>query len=262
MESLSENKGKITICRNCGAHCSSNYCPDCGQSVLEKRLENKSFLIGILSGISRINKGFLYTAGQLLVHPWKVVRDYIQCRRIRYVAPISMLILVCFISAFLGALISVDSHPTVSDAGMNHISTFQAVILYFGNIILNNALIQNLTIYIPALLAIPIVYRSHGAMRFNMAEYLTAMIYIACSFLLFDIITLPLSMLSDNLYSLVGLGYSLVVCSMCTFKAFPLSSKKARIGHFLLYILVVSLIYLLFLVILGVSIGLGHDAIR
>lgn len=244
-------------CKNCGCACSSNFCPDCGQSVAEKRIDNKSFFIGIISGLSRINKGFLFTAWNLLIHPWSVIRDYIQCRRIRYVAPISMLILVCFMNAFIGALISSETHPEISDMSGGNVSLYYRIILYSGYFLLNNALAQNLTVYLPALLAIPIVYGKVGAGRYNMAEYLTAMIYMASSFIIFNIVTLPILFISESIYSTLGLCYSISICAISLYFAFPMASKKRRIGYFAIYLSTVSIIYLILLVALGLIIGLG-----
>ena len=120
---------QVMKCKNCGCSCTSNFSPDCGQSVQVERLENKSFFIGVISGLSRINKGFLFTAWNLLIHPWVVIRDYIQCRRIRYVAPISMLIIVCFISAVVGDFFHTGTQSSVSDMSGNDIPLLYKIIL-------------------------------------------------------------------------------------------------------------------------------------
>lgn len=256
-----KDNSKIIECKNCGCSCTSNFCPDCGQAVTVKRIDNKTFFIGIISGLSRINKGFLFTAWNLLIHPWKVIRDYIQCRRVRYVAPISMLIIVCFISAFVGSLVSAETQPAISDISGDNVPLFYRIILSTGYFFMNNALAQNLTIYLPALLAIPIVYSKVGARNYNIAEYLTAMIYMATSFIIFDVITLPISLLSGSTYSALGLCYSILICAMSMYFAFPIDPKKRRIGYFVVYLLSVLIIYLIILVILGIIIGTGKSVI-
>ena len=259
MPTSNENKESDVKCRNCGCSCTSNFCPDCGQSVKEKRLENKTFFIGLLSGLTRINQGFLYTAWQLLIHPWKVIRDYIQCRRIRYVAPISMLIVVCFISAFVSGLMPSEPDGVVEDSGTDHVGLIYKIPLAVTDFIMNSMVIRNLTIYIPALLAIPIVYRKIGARKYNLAEYFAAMIYMTSSMLLFTIILSPLSLISETWYSGLEIGYSLLICSMSMYKAFPVGNLKKRIGYFILYLLVAVLIYLL--IIFGVAIILCFEKV-
>ena len=249
MPTSNEIKESVVKCRNCGCSCTSNFCPDCGQSVKEKRLENKTFFIGLLSGLTRINEGFLYTAWQLLIHPWKVIRDYIQCRRIRYVAPISMLIVVCFISAFVSGLMSSEPAGVVEESATEQVGLIYKMTLAVTDFIMNSMVIRNLTIYIPALLAIPIVYRKIGARKYNLAEYFAAMIYMTSSMILFSIIMSPLSLISESWYSGLEITYSILICSLSMYKAFPVVGMKKRMGYFTLYLIVSVALYLL--IILG-----------
>lgn len=243
-----ENNESIIKCRNCGCFCTSNFCPDCGQSTKEKRLENKTFFIGLLSGLSRINQGFLFTAWQLLIRPWKVIRDYIQCRRVRYVAPISILIVVCFMSAFVSGLMPSDP-GVITDTGSEPDSPILKILLSVTEFIMDSMVVRNLTIYIPALLAIPIVYRKAGSGKYNLAEYFAAMIYMTSSMILFSIIMSPLSLISEAWYSGLEITYSILICSLSMYKAFPVVGMKKRMGYFTLYLIVSVALYLL--IILG-----------
>lgn len=246
----------MTRCKNCGCECTSNYCPECGQSVSEKRLDNKSFFIDMLTGLSRINKGFLYTAWNLLIHPWTVIRDYIQCRRIRYVAPISMLVLVCFMSAFIGTFMPAEEQSAVTGIAGDSSSILYRMLVYAGSFLSKNVLAQNLTIYIPALVAIPIVYGRVGAKKYNIAEYLTAMLYMASAFLLFDIIASPFRLVSETVYSSLSFAYTILICAMSMYFAFPIASGKRRIGYFAVYLLTVLLIYFILFLTIGIIIGM------
>ena len=259
MTNSNENKESVVKCRNCGCSCTSNYCPDCGQSVKEKRLENKTFFIGLLSGLTRINQGFLFTAWNLLIHPWTVIRDYIQCRRVSYVPPVSMLIVVCFISAFVSGLLPSEPDGVVEESATEQVGLIYKMTLAVIDFIMNSMVIRNLTIYIPALLAIPIVYRKIGALKYNLAEYFAAMIYMTSSMLLFTIILSPLSLISETWYSGLEISYSILICSMSMYKAFPVGNLKKRIGYFILYLTVAVLIYLL--IIFGVAILLGFEKV-
>ncbi len=245
MPDSQENNHIVFKCRNCGCDCTSRFCPDCGQSVDEKRLQNKSFFIGLVSGLSRINRGFLFTAWQLLIHPWCVIRDYIQCRRVRYVPPVSMLIIVCFISTFISGLLTSEPDGVVADSAVEHVSLIHHVLLTIADYLTNNMIARNLTVYIPALIAIPVVYWRVGAKKYNVAEYFAAMIYITTSFLIFGIIISPLSLLSEEWCSGLEFCYSIFLCSMSMFKAFPLGSMKKSVGYFMLYLIVSLLIYIL-----------------
>ena len=258
MPGFKKHKKTVVKCRNCGCSCTSNFCPDCGQSVKEKRLENRTFFIGLLSGLSRINQGFLYTSWQLLIHPWKVIRDYIQCRRVKYVAPISMLIVICFISAFVSSLMPSEPDGVIADTGSGPIPTMYKVVLKVTDFLMNSMICRNLTIYIPALVAIPIVYWRVGARKYNLAEYFAAMIYMTSSMLVFGIIISPVSLLSEPCYSCLEIVYSIVICSMSMYKAFPVGSLKKRIGYFALYLVISVLIYLLIIFWIIALLGFGQ----
>lgn len=256
MPNSNENTESVITCSNCGCYCTSRFCPDCGQSVKERRLDNQTFFIGLLLGLLRINQGFLYTALQLLFHPWKVIRDYIQCRRVKYVAPISMLIVVCFISAFVSGLMPSDPDGVVEETGTGRVGLVYKMTLAVTDLIMNNMVVRNLTIYIPTVLAIPIVYWKSGAKKYNIAEYFAAMIYMTSSILLFGILICPLSLLSESWYSGLEIVYSIIICSLSMYKAFPVGPLKKRIGYFALYMIVSFAIYLLiFLVFLIISIS-------
>lgn len=129
------------------------------------------------------------------------------------------------------------------------------IVLVITEFIMNSMIVRNLTIYIPALLAIPIVYSSVGARKYNIAEYFAAMIYMTSSFLLFGIILSPLSVLSENWYSGLEIAYSILICSLAMYKAFPIGLLKNRIGYFVLYLIVTVLLYIL--IMLGVAALLG-----
>ena len=248
MTNSNENKESVVKCRNCGCSCTSRFCPDCGQSVNEKRLENKTFFIGLVSGLTRINQGFLYTAGQLLICPWKVIRDYIQCRRVRYIAPISMLIVVCFISAFVSGFLPSESGGVVEDTLNDNSSVIYKALLAVTDFIMNSMVIRNLTIYIPALVAIPIVYSKLGARKYNLAEYFAAMIYMTSSMILFSIIMTPLSLISETWYSALEITYSILICALSMYKAFPVVGMNKRMGYFTLYLIVSVALYLLIII--------------
>lgn len=261
MSGTQKNNTTVIKCRNCGCSCTSNFCPDCGQPTKVKRLENRTFFIDLLSGLSRINSGFLYTAWRLLTRPWKVIRDYINCRRINYIAPVSMLIVVCFLNAFVAGLMASGSQPMASEMDTASIPLSYRVALSVTHFLMNNMLARNLTIYLPALLSILIVYRRAGAKKYNLAEYIAAMIYMASSFLLFDVIISPLAIISESWYSGLEIVYSLLICSLSMYHAFPLGSIKKRIGYFILYLLVSVVLYLLILLAIAMILGLDKTSV-
>lgn len=116
------------ICKNCGIENDVNakYCSECGQSLSVGRLQPKTFFAEIMSGLLRLNRGMLFTSWNLLIHPWKVIRDYIHGKRISYTPPVNLLILLMFILALLekfgrtmsGIVVKESVPDDVSDASL------------------------------------------------------------------------------------------------------------------------------------------------
>ena len=169
---------KPSICKNCGAECNTAYCGKCGQSMSVSRLETKSFLLDMVSGLLRINRGFLFTAKHLLFHPWKVIREYIKGKRVNYTSPVNMLVILCFLGTLVGGLFFSEPTNTSNVLDVSNGSVWYKIGASIGGFFKNNSIAQNLTIYLPVLLAIPIVYRNKGGRRYTLAEYVVAMIYI------------------------------------------------------------------------------------
>lgn len=174
------NKGKSVTCLNCGEMCRGNYCSHCGQATSTSRLQTRSFMLDTLSGLLRVNRGFFFTAWNLLIHPWAVIRDYAAGRRVRYLAPVAMLLVLCLISVVADSLVpSSDSLSMMLDDRMDRASKggvywFYAALKY----IWTSPVLQNLLFFIPGVILVPVIFRKYGGGRYNAAEYLMAAIYI------------------------------------------------------------------------------------
>lgn len=242
-------------CKNCGSMCNSAYCGACGQSMSVERLNPRQFFMDLLSGLLRINRGFIFTARHLLLHPWKVIRDYIQGRRIVYTPPVNMLVLLCFIGTIITGLFIPERNGNISSFEMPADSSLiYRIGVSIGDFFANSTIAQNLTIYLPTLLAIPLVYRNHGSKKYNIAEYFVAMIYMVCSFMIFRILISPLyTLFPDSDWSVVNLIYIICISGASLYMAFPMSTKKARVKHFIYYLLFVFAIYLIFAIFLGIG---------
>ncbi len=79
----------MDICQNCGAEISANYCPNCGQERITRRLEVKSILHDVTHGIFHWENSILQTFKQLVIQPGKFVQSYIKGKRKSFVKPFS-----------------------------------------------------------------------------------------------------------------------------------------------------------------------------
>ena len=236
---MTKKKKKPGIrCRNCGAICSAKFCPECGQATSVGRLANRTFFADLLSGLLRVNRGFFYTSWNLLIHPWEVIRRYIRGQRVAYTQPLSMLILLCFFSTVLSGFteakiaesapaLDLSAHPSAYRVGYG-----------VAQLLKESPVVQILILYLPALLAVPIVYGRKGARRYNFAELFCARLYMIDTLLLFNLITQPLHyILPEMLTSTIESGYTLFIISFSLYHAFPMHSVKKSIIYFVGYLL-------------------------
>ncbi len=86
-------------CLNCGASVNENYCSRCGQKAEVKRLSWHNLGEEIFHFFTHIEKGFLKTTIQLIIHPGRVCKDYLDGKRKTYQKPVSFLLI--WISLYL-----------------------------------------------------------------------------------------------------------------------------------------------------------------
>ena len=64
-------------CLNCNHHVTGNYCPNCGQSITTKKINNRSIFVDIPFSIVSIDNGFGYSLVNIVKSPVKTAKDYI-----------------------------------------------------------------------------------------------------------------------------------------------------------------------------------------
>lgn len=246
------------ICKNCGIENDVNakYCSECGQSLSVGRLQPKTFFAEIMSGLLRLNRGMLFTSWNLLIHPWKVIRDYIHGKRISYTPPVNLLILLMFILALLekfgltmsGIVVKESVPDDVSDAslwyriGLSVSSMFEGPSAFF-----------EMLLYIPALIAVWLVYRKYGSKKYNVAEYLAAALYMACAIEVCEVLVSFLSLfMPENVTSPISYIYMLVITLVSLYHAFPMKSRKKRVRHYLYFCVMVGAIYFGIMLLFGI----------
>ena len=242
-------------CLNCGTLISEgmNYCHHCGQRVSVKRLTGKSVTISIFSGLTRINKGVLYTCYCLLLRPWRVISNYIKGRRIRYINPIQLLLILTFLTM---AISSLYAQPNVSNISEDY-QLFKDYL--FFNIILNkiikflhdSVVVQYLLIFVPVIPALNIITREHGQPKYNFAELLLASIYMSDAVLILQLIVGPLDTYLPTSSTFLTYGYILIIGTMGIYKTqMRLKRKRLQlISKIILFFLITISIYLLVLII-------------
>lgn len=232
---------ELKKCLRCKYESATSYCPHCGQQMDVPRLSFKNFFVCMATELYLINNVFLYTAANLLVRPWKVIREYIHGRRDDYTSPVGTLVILTFIGSIIAALglpVSDDLTFEVLDS-QDAFGRYLNILLTYLN---ENQVLIELIMPIPALLMMIAVYWKQGARKYNLAEYLTAMIYLEAAIDVFGLLDSPLD--KDLIFAL-EMAYALIICAISGYKAFPCQSHAQRILHYLVFLSVTAISYII-----------------
>ncbi|MDL2142605.1 DUF3667 domain-containing protein [Flavobacterium tructae] len=78
-------------CLNCKTEVNSNFCPDCGQPKVLKRI-NGHYIIHEIEHVLHFERGIFYTIKELITSPGQNIRNYLTENRSRLVKPIIFII--------------------------------------------------------------------------------------------------------------------------------------------------------------------------
>lgn len=92
--------GKIS-CINCNNRYSGNYCPNCGQSSHEGKINAHYFLHDIPHSIFHIDKGFFYTLKSMFTRPGYMIEEYLQGKRVKHFRPFAYVVIMSAICTFI-----------------------------------------------------------------------------------------------------------------------------------------------------------------
>jgi hypothetical protein len=91
-----------TTCLNCGSEIRERYCGSCGQSAHTHRFSlTHIFAHDLVHGVFHVDKGFLYTAREIIIRPGVAVRSYIQGKRVSHYNYFAFIILLVAINHIL-----------------------------------------------------------------------------------------------------------------------------------------------------------------
>lgn len=209
-------------CLNCGTLCSDNFCPHCGQSTKVGRFDGRLFLTTAISNVSRMSATYFTTAYGLLIHPWAVIRGYVYGRRVRYVAPLSMMLLTALYLSMILPFINYDFQFVQTDS--------QNVWIQIISETVNKSIALQFLLFSPVIAVTTyIAYYGKIRGRFNFFEICIAVLFYLSIFLLYNIVAVPLECISTNLCNVVVLVAVLVVGVTGLIKAFPQPSASKTI---------------------------------
>ena len=241
---MSSYDKRPTHCLNCGAEVMGSYCHVCGQPVGTGRLSMRQVASDGVQSLLRLNRGFLYTVGNLLIRPWKVIADYIHGKRVRYTAPVALLVLLAFFSVLSDRWFS----PEVVKSATAETDVFLRIMTEAPALVY-------LLVMLPIILPLRLVYRRYGGRRFNTAEYAVAAIYMMCPVLTVGILMTPFQgLISDTVELAITPLYNVVLGIVALLHAFPTGSALGKTLRIIGFLLLTALTYCLIIIILAVII--------
>jgi Protein of unknown function (DUF3667) len=101
-------------CENCGAPMAGPFCAQCGQHAVDYRRSFGRVFLDALDSFLNWDSKFFATIGLLLVRPWRLTIDFLAGKRVRYVNPLRLYLLVSIIFFFAVHLLAQRSNVRVA----------------------------------------------------------------------------------------------------------------------------------------------------
>lgn len=90
----------LPYCENCKADMSGPFCSQCGQHAIDYRRSFGRVVVDALDSFLNWDSRFFATIGLLLVMPWRLTKDFLAGKRVRYVHPLRLYLLVSIVFFF------------------------------------------------------------------------------------------------------------------------------------------------------------------
>src|ERR1700730_15326850 len=101
----------LTHCENCGAELHGHYCSKCGQAAVDYHRSFRHVIIDVLDSFLNWDSKFVRSIGLLLWRPGWLTNQVLEGRRVRFVHPLRLYLLVS-IAFFLCARLIPVSEPS------------------------------------------------------------------------------------------------------------------------------------------------------
>ncbi|WP_293927260.1 DUF3667 domain-containing protein [Sphingobacterium sp. UBA6320] len=126
-------------CKNCNTEVFQNYCPNCGQPAILKRID-RHYITHQIEHVLHFERGILYTIRELLTKPGDNVRHYISENRARLVKPIIFIIVTSLIYSLINGFFHIEdgyiNYQEIEQTTTGKIFTWVQAHYGYSNIIL------------------------------------------------------------------------------------------------------------------------------
>jgi hypothetical protein len=91
----------LPYCENCGAPMAGPFCAQCGQAAVDYRRSLRHVIVDVLDSFLNWDSKFFATIGLLIARPWHLTNQFLAGRRVRYVHPLRLYLLVSILFFFV-----------------------------------------------------------------------------------------------------------------------------------------------------------------
>jgi uncharacterized protein DUF3667 len=91
----------LPYCENCGAPMAGPFCAQCGQAAIDYRRSFRHIIVDVLDSFLNWDSKFFATIGWLIARPWHLTNQFLAGRRVHYVHPLRLYLLVSILFFFV-----------------------------------------------------------------------------------------------------------------------------------------------------------------
>src|SRR5204863_395703 len=91
----------LPYCENCGGPMAGPFCAQCGQAAIDYRRSFRHIIVDVLDSFLNWDSKFFATIGWLIARPWHLTNQFLAGRRVRYVHPLRLYLLVSILFFFV-----------------------------------------------------------------------------------------------------------------------------------------------------------------
>ena len=102
----------LTHCENCGTELRGHYCSNCGQAAIDYRRSFRHVIVDVLDSFLNWDSKFVRTIGLLLWRPGWLTNQFVDGRRVRFLHPLRLYLLVSIAFFLCAKLIPVSGDHT------------------------------------------------------------------------------------------------------------------------------------------------------
>ena len=103
----------LTHCENCGQELRGHYCANCGQAAVSYHRSFRHVVVDVLDSFLNWDSKFIRSIGLLLWKPGWLTNQFLEGRRVRFVHPLRLYLLVSIVFFLCARLIPISDTRSI-----------------------------------------------------------------------------------------------------------------------------------------------------